>query len=864
MDGQGESLWLAGDLADAVWVAPDVAQPPSETEILRVLHPGGVCVASGRVVTKPAPPGVDEWRHPYHGPDNNVVSQDRVARLPGELRFQTQPAYAPMPNQTLFAGGRILFFSGHIAFHPREEPLLNTLTVLNAYNGLRLWSRPLDRKYVVHNVAKLATDREVVFAEGGNLWMLDAATGQERGRFSVPSEAAAAGDTDWKWLALEKDTLWAAMGPPDAQVAPHRQKMGGGGWPWNVANQQYKSIIDKFGAARRLAAFRYPEMKLLWMASEPEPFDARALCLDEGRIFELAPDKYVAARDSATGNELWRRTPATSKALFNAIGGAIKRHGWGLGWATYCCARARGGVVCIAGPPFKKTIGVDFKKGDLLWTLDIESPHPFFFREALYVVPRVARPAACQTLDPITGKVRDQFPLGVIGSCTRLTVTPNQFFYRPGGGEGRTVYADIDARRLADYEGVVRPGCFDGVVPANGRLYWMPLACGCWQVHGTFSMAPRSPLSEPSTSAESPAWTSPASTTPAASDDWPMFRANSAGTATVPAAVPQKARELWRRRLPCGGLTSPICAAGRVFVGGTDGTVWALDAAEGKVLWQAASQAAVLHPPAYWHGRVVFGSCDGCLYCVDASDGQMLGWAELAPEKRLVNIMDRLMSAWPVGGGVVLSDDGIAYTAAGTTAADGAITAAIDVATGKLRWREAYTLDREEPRLSFGVQGNVLLKGGTLYINGGAPVGVVALDAATGENPRVVAQRQNGMEMFLKPDGQPLCVGPQLFSHDQAKTEDLKNSGAIPNVVRMLLGNSAPGPRAAKDVWGLAIGADGVVVLHRDSVEGISQDGRSLWTVPLPSPPVRWGLALTGNECAVTLSDGLVVCFGDR
>ncbi|MHC4402560.1 MAG: PQQ-binding-like beta-propeller repeat protein [Planctomycetota bacterium] len=864
VDGQGESLWLAGDLADAVWVAPDVAQPPSENEIMRVLHPGGVCVASGKVVVKSPPPGVDEWCHPYHGPDNNVVSQDRVARLPGELRFQTHPAYAAMPNQTLFAGGRIFFFSGHIAFHEREESLLNTLTVLNAYNGLRLWSRPLDRKYVVHNVAKLATDREVVLAEGGKLWMLDAATGQERGRFSVPSEAATAGDTDWKWLALEKDTLWAAMGPPDAQVAPHRQKMGGGGWPWNVANQQYKSIIDNFGAARRLAAFQYPEMKLLWIASEPEPFDARALCLDEGRIFELAPDRYVAARDSATGNELWRRTPETSKALFDAIGGAIKRHGWGLGWATYCCARADGGVVCIAGPPFKKTIGVDFEKGDLLWALDIESPHPFFFREALYVVPRVARPAACQTLDPITGKIRDQFPLGVIGSCTRLTVTPNQFFYRPGGGEGRTVYADINARRLADYEGIVRPGCFDGVVPANGRLYWMPLACGCWQVHGTFSMAPRSPLSEPSTSAKSPAWTSPASTTPAASDDWPMFRANSAGTATVPAAVPQKARELWRRRLPGGGLTSPVWAAGRVFVGGTDGTVWALDAADGKVLWQATSRAAVLHPPAYWRGRVVFGSCDGCLYCVDASNGQVLGCAELAPEKRLVNIMDRLMSAWPLAGGVVLSDDGIVYTAAGSTAADGAVTAAVDVATGRLRWREAYTLDREEPRLSFGVQGNVLLQDGTLYINGGAPVGVVALDAATGKNPRVVAQRQNGMEMFLKPDGQPLCVGPQLFSHVQAKTEDLKNSRAIPNVVRMLLGNSAPGPRAARDVWGLAMGADGLVVLHRDSVEGISLDGRSLWTAPLPSPPVRWGLALTGKQCGVTLSDGLVVCFGDR
>jgi outer membrane protein assembly factor BamB len=863
VDDAGATLWLAGDMADAVWVAPGVAQPPSEQEILRVLHPGGVYVASGRAVVKPAPPGVDEWRHPYHAPDNNVLSQDRVARMPGELRFQTHPVYAAMPNQTLIAGGRIFFFSGHIAFHEREEPLLNTLTVLNAYNGLRLWSRTLDPKYVVHNVAKLATDREVVFAEGGNLWLLDAATGQERGRFRVPPEAAATDDTDWKWLALEKDTLYAALGPPDANVAPHRQKMGGGGWPWDVANAQYQSIIDNFGAARRLAAFRYPDLQLRWVVSEPEPFDARALCLEGGRLFELAPGKYVAARDSATGKELWRRTPETSKALFDAIGGAIKRHGWGLGWATYCCARADRGVVCIAGPPFKKTIGVSLGRGDLLWTLDLESPHPFFFREALYVVPRVSRQATCQSIDAITGRVREQISLGVTGSCTRLTATPNQFFYRPGGGEGRTVYVDLDAGKLADYQGIVRPGCYDGVVPANGRLYWMPLACGCWQVHGTFCMAPRSPVSGPSAAAESPAWAAPASMTPAAADDWPMFRANSVGTATVPAAVPQKARELWRRRLPGGGLTAPICAAGRVFVGGTDGTVRALDAADGRVLWQAASRAAVLHPPAYWRGRVVFGSCDGNLYCLDASDGRVLGRAELAPEKRLVNIMDRLTSVWPLGGGVVLSDDGIAYTAAGTTATDGAVAAAVDVATGRLRWRQPYTLDRKEPRLSFGVQSNVLLKGNTLYINGGAPVGVVALDATTGMNSRVVAHRQNGMEMFLKPDGQPICVGPELFSHEQAKTEDLKNSGAISNVVRMLLGSSSPGPPTPTDVWGLAIGADGLVVLHRDSVEGVARDGRPLWTAPLPAPPVRWGVALTGKHCAVTLADGHVLSFGE-
>ncbi|MHC4435230.1 MAG: class I SAM-dependent methyltransferase, partial [Planctomycetota bacterium] len=378
VDGDGESLWLAGDLADAVWVAPGVDARPIQKEIMRVLRPGGVCAHAGKTMVKPAPVGTDEWRHPYHDPDNNVVSRERVSRLPGELRFQTYPVFAAMPNQTLFAGGRIFFFSGHIAFHEREEPLLNKLTVLNAYNGLKLWSQPLDPDYVVHNISKLATDSEVVFAEGPTLRMLDATTGRQRGTFSAPPQARTAGDTDWKWIALEGDVLFAAFGPPDAHVAPHRQKRQTGHWPGNVANDQYRSITNKFGAARRLAAYRYPEMEMLWSVSETDPFDARALCIEGGRIFELAPGRFMAARDCATGEQLWRRTPQTSEETFATIGSAIKRQGWGIGWATYCWTRASDGVVCIAGPSFRKTLCINFETGDLLWATDLESPHPFF------------------------------------------------------------------------------------------------------------------------------------------------------------------------------------------------------------------------------------------------------------------------------------------------------------------------------------------------------------------------------------------------------------------------------------------------------------------------------------------------------
>ena len=909
------SLWLADDMADAVWITPSVKTPPSEDEVLRVLRPGGVGLHSGKSLVKPVPDGADDWRHPYHSPNNNVVSNDTLARLPGELRFQTYPVFAPMPEQTLFAGGRMFFFSGHIAFHLREEALLNRLTVLNAYNGLELWNRPLDPNYVVHNVAKLATENELLFAEGPTLWKLDGATGEERGKFAPPSEALKAGGTDWKWIAQEGDTLWAAFGPPDAHVKPHNARRDMGHWPWDVANTHYDPIVKNFGKATTLAAFKYPEMKLRWQITEDEPFDARAMCMDQGRILQLAPKHYMAAVEATTGKEIWRRGPDSSQKLFDTIGETLKRQGWGIGWATYCYARASDGVVVLAGPQFKTTIGLSFDNGDLLWSSPLQSPHPFFTGDQLYVMPRVAGPQAiCQKVDPLSGKVLDQFKLGVIGSCTRVTVTPSQFFYRPGGGEGRTVYVNLAEQKLANYEGVVRPGCFDGVVPANGRLYWMPLACDCWQVHGTFCMAPRKkladrPVAEPAT------WAQPTTTTPAASDQWPMYRANAAGTATVAVEVPRNVKQLWIQQFPSGDnnslpseasgrvrddLSAPVCAVGRVYIGSTNGIVTALDMADGEVAWQSTSAASVVFPPAYWNGRIVYGSCDGSLYCVDAADGRELGKIKLAPETRFVNIMNRLMSAWPLGGGVVVGDDGIAYTAAGSTAADGCVTAAVDLSTGKLRWRHSFNLDQPQPNLTLGVQSNILLNNNTLFINGGAPAGVFSFAASTGKDPQQVARLEAGMDMFIEPDGKPSCMGPELYSHGRTRTTIFKkhqgriyfqigdrqialidgrlfcsrDMAALDRIVERMNKIQKLQPRNVMtvpandailwttdvaDIRGLAVGSDGLVVLHEDSVEGLTPDGKSLWTVPLPCPPRRWGGTLTSEGCVVTLTDGRVM-----
>jgi hypothetical protein len=165
------------------------------------------------------------------------------------------------------------------------------------------------------------------------------------------------------------------------------------------------------------------------------------------------------------------------------------------------------------------------------------------------------------------------------------------------------------------------------------------------------------------------------------------------------------------------------------------------------------------------------------------------------------------------------------------------------------------------------------------------------------------------MDMFLEPDGKPICSGPELFCHQRARTTIFKRhqgrvyfplsdrhialvdgrlfcsrkrealdrivalmntdpktggkmgGGTVPwDVMQVPLGDDVDWAGKASDICGLAVGTDGLVVLRQRCVEGISAGGSTLWTAALPAPPVPWGVALTSERCVVTLTDGHVVC----
>ncbi len=65
-------------------------------------------------------------------------------------------------------------------------------------------------------------------------------------------------------------------------------------------------------------------------------------------------------------------------------------------------------------------------------------------------------------------------------------------------------------------------------------------------------------------------------------------------------------------------ISSPIVENGVVYVGSSDGNIYALDAKTGKLIWRYATSGRIWSSPTYWKGAVYVGSSDNRLYALNA------------------------------------------------------------------------------------------------------------------------------------------------------------------------------------------------------------------------------------------------------
>jgi len=209
-------------------------------------------------------------------------------------------------------------------------------------------------------------------------------------------------------------------------------------------------------------------------------------------------------------------------------------------------------------------------------------------------------------------------------------------------------------------------------------------------------------------------------------DDWPMFLQNPDHTGTTTSTAPVHPKLLWQKDLNSEGFyASPSVHNGKMFIGGVDRKMYALDEKTGDTIWTFSTSPSsspegkgIDNTAAVAGGKVYFGSDDFKFYSLDEGTGKLAWSYEVANMDLNPSTQGVQASAVTVGN--------VVYTGADATESDKLNIVdnllAFDALTGTVKW----TFDTNGRVYSSpAVDGNRLFVGtfsGDLYV----------LDASTG------------------------------------------------------------------------------------------------------------------------------------
>ena len=842
------AIGLASNVADLVYSAS--APATGDEEILRVLRPGGVASVGDREMVKETPEGLDDWSHHYHGPDNNPQSLDTVARAPYLTQFVADPRYGPAPQASVASGGRIFMAFGHVAWHEREEPVLNTLIAMNGYNGTELWRRPLTEGIMVDRSTMIATPDTLYLGDRDSCKLIDARTGETTDEIVAPEDIAEG--PFWKWMALQDDVLYALVGRDEPADDTAMWRAVRHGWPWGGISKGYNENEYTWGLGRTLFAMDPETKRVLWHLDEEETIDARTLCMKGDRIYYATFGRFITCVDARSGDTLWRRTIMDDPDIFDAIGPYRPGHGYIGGWKSTVYLKCTDDALYVVGPQVEWLTALSAEDGSVMWKHAVKDLHIVIRDDGLYIIGAQGQQGQTKKLDLVTGAVLASFDFHR-RACTRSVGSVDGVLFRASGGSVRL----DEATGRPQWISPMRPSCHIGVVIANGHLYWVPWACDCnLQMFGVIALGPAGDFEFGQEASADRLTTLSRGHGPAPlqihRNDWPTYRADNKRSARTGAKVALSPSLLWE--IDSGTTpTAPTAAGGLAFFAGADGIVRAVDAGSGKPKWQAFTGGGVTYPPSISDGRAFVGSGDGCAYALDATSGKTLYSFQAAPANRRIPFYGGLINTWPVGSGVLV-DSGTAYFASGIMDFDGTQVYALDAASGDIKWQNTTSghLDESSKR-GVACQGELLLNEGSLFLAGGNAMSPGVFDAATGEcrnqPPKFVGTTApRGRELSVSGRGVRVS-GQPLYSTDDSPVFD--GSVATPDPVVKVRGAELifRGAQSGDDVaWGL-------VCRTRDDAD--------IWELPLPGEPVRWGIAVDAEgRIIVTMKSGQVACFG--
>ena len=889
----------------------------SLNELRRVIKPNGTIVlhqgSKTTHATKARPAGVDDWSHPYHSPNNNPNSKDKLVRGEFRTQFLGFPMFSPMPQQSVSAHGIVYKAFGHIAHKANQNEVLNTLMAVSAYNGTILWKRPLPKGFMIHRNTMIAGLRNVKSENGGReapaLYMgdpesckvFDGKTGKLVDEIKAPKGVTEG--SVWKWMAMKDGVLYALIGGKEVQVDTQQSnKQGLGHWPWGMwKGHDYKNPKTSFGFGRTLVAIDMDTKKLLWHSKHQEYMDARGLAMNNDSIFCYSPEKVLKRLNISDGNVVWK---TSDTEMLKAIDGNLIAQHYTTGYSTSCYIKCNDDYIFFAGPQRRRLVVVSADNGKVAWTHAPGNLQLVLRDDGLYAAGPQRSVGA--VFDYATGRTIRELPGR--RACTRATGCADSVFFRASGGTVRMMTETGKAQHIDP----MRPPCQDGVLIANGHLYWGPWMCGCQlSLYGNICLGPaeqqelfKNPAKNIHANAleQFPDYTK-AKPLKVAGNDWPTYRAGNRRNDVSDRDLPEGISRQWSAKVSENTLpTAPVVAGGMIFIGDRRGAVQAFDL-KGKRVWKTHTGGAVYYPPAIANNRAYVGSADGCIHAFEAKTGRRLWSFRVGPAKRRIPVYGKLVSTWPVAGGAVVNGDRV-YAAAGIAHYDGTYVVALDAITGELKASNTSSgMLGKDSNNGISVQGVPYIEDGELRFLAGGVYEIARYDLKTLKclntpKEQITAQFRTAFYPYFPEYGKYVslehaweegCTLNHDASYEGSRFTNLSLQSPPPagidrprkEAARWILPRNAGKDRKPiiKNIWSdktgrrftsfvitddqlLAAGHTGNVDINPFLAAVNIKDGKDAWSHPLPSTPVKGGTAMDASgRIFVTMENGELLCF---
>ena len=889
-----QRIELADNVADWIFIGSSSDLGLSTKQILRPLRPGGIAMVREKRLTKEMPDGVDDWSHPYHGPDNNPQSNDLVAKGSFRTQFIGNPMFSPMPEQTVIANGKIFKAMGHLAHKENQNEMLNTLLCINAYNGVILWRRTLPKGFMIHRNTMIATDESLLLGDHESCKIIDAETGKIQREIRVTPDLS--DGSVWKWMALSDGILYGLVGSTEVEVETQRSNRRGlGHWPWDMwQGHEYDRPEKSFGFGRTFVAIELDSGRNLWTHRTRDFIDARGVCMNDSEIFCYSPGRCLTSINRKTGLPEWRNE---SVELLSAIGANQKAQHYITGYATTCYLKCNSEHLFFAGPQREQTVVASTADGHVEWTYPMGNLQLVLRDDGVWA----AGPQKSESgvkLDYETGKVLSTFPAR--RACTRATGCLDSIFFRANGGTVRVLTDNNSAQHFDP----MRPPCQDGVLIAGGHLYWGPWMCGCQlSLYGNIALRPQKGSVYQSTNPARNVFSTGfnnASSVSAKKGDWTTYRGSNARDDRASISIPDEVKFAWQQQVSKHELaTAATTANGMVFVADRSGRIQCFSR-EGKLLWAQSATGPIYYPPTFANGRVFVGCADGKVYAFSAGTGDLLWTFRIGPNSDRIPVFGSLISAWPVAGGVVV-DNGTLYAAAGITHYDGTYIVALDAVTGDLKADNGKSgILQEEVNNGISLQGELKIVDGELrFLAGGiyetARYSLDTLQCLNSPQRQVDSQFRTAFYPYYPSYGKYISLDYQCndgceLSHDasyegsqfvnlarypkrpvdapEVKKEEarwIRRGGKMPTPTWQDQSNRRFTCFAATESVLMAGGhlEDDASSAFLAAID--TETGEDIWFAPLPCPPVKGGATLGyDGTIYVVLENGSLICLAPK